>query len=168
MKPKRPAKQAASNTFVPTMDWWIAAGIVCLLLALLAAIPYIALNTPAWQQKLAASCGLIAIILYVVDGAFFTRYQLRDEGLVIISQLHYVLIPYREMKEIRPSGFHGLISFGKKKRFALSANCLAIYLRKNYWSVVTVSPKKRDAFVDQLLKRIDHERSKRATVIRDR
>ena len=148
----------------PLMDWWVAGVVALLLCLLLAMLPSILWSSlPAWQTAVMALC-LVAIILYVIDSAFFTSYYLKDSGLVIVSQLRQYCFPYRSMRTIRSSGLRGLFSFGQRKRFSLSSCGYEILLDGLAWKIVSVSPKERDRFIAALLTRIDDDRSKRVTI----
>jgi hypothetical protein len=106
------------------------------------------------------------MIVSIIDKIYFTIYELNDEGLVVHTQLRAVAIKYRDMSEIVPSGFRALITRRKHKRLALSRHNLTIKVRNNLWSSISVSPEPQDIFLDQLLAKIDGERSRRATVSR--
>ena len=162
-------KEAPSQAiFAPAMDWWLAAAVFFVIVLLISCIPIIAWQPLLPEYKVLAVCALIITLLYLIDLAFFSRYFLEKDGLLIRSQLRSSFFSYREMLEIRPGGITGLISRGNLKRFALSANCLVINLKPGAsWRRITVSPKDSQGFVNQLLQRIDRERTHRASKLHE-
>jgi hypothetical protein len=148
------------------MDWWVAVGVVLVLCALLASIPLVIWQDFTLTTRVVATLVLLATILYVIDLTFFTFYRLDSEGLSIVSQLRHFYFPYRTMSQIQQDNLFGLVTIGRKKRFALSANCLKIKMVNGQFSAITVSPRKKQEFIEELLKRIEAERTARATVSR--
>lgn len=158
---------AGVKVYVPIMDWWVLLVVSFICLIGLVGIPMVIWQPLTFLQSLAALLIIIITVLYVVDIAFFTSYYLEEEGLAVVSQMHYALFPYRTMSQIQQGGAWGLISMGKKKRFALSSRCLQIKLTHGPYSLITVSPTESQEFVEELLQRIDNERSARASVSKD-
>ena len=157
-------KSRPSQMYQPVMDWWIAVATFFLLGLLLAMLPSIIWSSlPGWQIAVVTLC-IAMIILYIIDSAFFTSYYLQDKGLLVISQIRQYQLPYRSMTAIRSSGFRGLISLGRRKRFSFSTSGYDILLEGSAWRVISVSPKERDRFIESLLTRIDDDRSKRVTI----
>ncbi|MBU6388900.1 PH domain-containing protein [Patescibacteria group bacterium] len=161
------SEKTVRGYFYPVMDWWLMVFCLLFLLFLIIAIPTVIWRGSIWWHTLLFIVALIGLALYVIDAMFFTKYQLQENGLAVYSQLRYFYFPYREMKSIQPGGLLHLFSFGRRKRFALSSNCLAISLAKGDWRVISVSPSDRQEFLNILLHNIDRERSKRATVSRE-
>lgn len=166
MSMKNPRKNV--QQFRPLMDWWLAGSVLLLIALLTAAIFFTAALHESRVFTVIAIVVLVICILYLADIGFFSYYQLEEDGLSIISQMRHAYFPYRDMIEIKPSNFFGLISFGSRKRFALSNRCFLIKLRRGHWRSITVSPAERDAFLNTLLTHIETERSSRATVERQK
>lgn len=162
---KKTESSQSAKDYSPAMDWWVALGVFFLLTFLFVSMPFILWYDLPWSYKLMAVLGLIGMFLYLTDLSFFTKYRLEKEGLVIKSQIRRLLFSYRDMEEIKLGNIWGLFSLGKRKRFALSSKCLSIRLRRGIWKVVTISPKEQQEFLDELLKRVDNERSRRATLV---
>lgn len=118
-----------------------------------------------WQRALVSGVALL-LVVSMVDKIYFTIYELGAEGLTVHTQLRRVFVPYREMLEIVPSGVRALFSTKRRKRFALSQHNLTIKIKDPLWTEISVSPDPSDVFLDQLLGKIDGERSRRATVSR--
>ena len=153
--------------FVPVIDWWVITLIVILLFILISAIPFLLWQPLGWQAKVVGSLGLLCVILYFIDTAFFTVYQLTDEGIVINNQLRETTVPYRAIKSIRPATVFNLFSFAKHKRFSLSGQALILHLEGHDWRTISVSPHERQRFLDHLLNRIEIERSSRSAVTKE-
>lgn len=162
---KKIGNSQPEKDYSPAMDWWVALSVFFILTFLFVSIPFILWYDLPWSYKLLAVLGLIGMFLYLTDLSFFTRYRLGKEGLIIKSQIRQLLFSYRDMEEIKLGNVWGLFSLGKRKRFALSGRCLSISLRRGIWKVVTISPKEQQEFLDELLKRVDSERSRRATLV---
>jgi hypothetical protein len=149
------------------MDWWVAALAFLLVAMLLAALVSVVQASLSWWEMLLAVGGVIVFLAGFIDSAFFTTYVINDDALVVASQLRHFILPYRSMVTVRQSGVWGLFSFGYRKRFALSAHGYEIVLADQAWRVVSFSPNDREHFIEELLSRVDRERSKRATVTVD-
>lgn len=146
------------------MDWWVAVLAIIFLSLFVVAVPLLFHSDLTWWKIALTAAFAVGAVLYLVDILFFTYYSLEEEGLVITSQLRHFLFPYRSMTRIRQGNIMGLVSFGHRRRFALSAHCYYIDLENQEWRVISISPRQRDIFINQLLQNIDKERSKRATV----
>lgn len=157
-----------TQVFRPLIDWWVVILVLLIIAILSSAIPLLIVVAATPLLIALVIAFLILTILYIADIGFFSYYLLEDEGLSIVSNIRHLTFPYRDMTEIKPSGFLGLISFAGRKRFALSSHCFAISLRKGYWKTITVSPAERDYFLNTLISHIDRERSSRATVERSK
>ena len=160
----RKRRQLKPSSYQVIMDWWVAIGVVMVVLFLVISLPVVVWSSlPIWEVALAVLL-LTCTILSLVDVAFFTYYILSEEGLVITSQLRRYVIPFCAMTSVRSVGIKGLITFARRKRFSLSARGYDISLDEGPWRVISVSPDLRDTFLDTLLSRIDRERSQHATV----
>lgn len=153
--------------FRPLMDWWVALGVGIALVALLVAIPRLFMVGGGFQvYTVVAIAAIAAMVLYLVDIAFYSFYVLADDELLIVNHLRVVHIPYRSMTALQPGGFLALFSFGSRKRFALSRKNVIIKLSHGMWRSISVSPVRQEDFVRKLLERIDAERSHRAARLR--
>ena len=142
----------------------MAACALLLVFFLVAAIPLLLWSqVPFWESGITALCTAI-VVLYTIDTCFFTTYRLDQDDLVITSQLRHFSFPYRAMVRIQPAGLLGLVSVGRRRRFALSTRCYAISLHDNLWTTITISPANPNQFIEQMLHKIDEERSSRSTV----
>lgn len=151
------------RVFRPTMDWWVACLVLVFVFFLAAGIPLMLwTDLMGRAAALVASAILLAVIIYFIDIAFYSVYVLDDEGLTVVSHLRQALFPYRNMRSLQPGGVLALFSFARRKRFALSRKNVIIKLAGSPWSAISVSPRERDVFVNQILERIDHERSRRS------
>lgn len=163
--PARPS----STYFYPRRDWWVHVGALVLIIVFLSSAIAIMwsqqLNATLWERALFSGV-LLVFTVNIIDKVYFTVYELADGGMILHTQLREVAIPYREMQEIVPTGFRGLMSTKHRKRFALSAHSLTVRVKDPIWKELTVSPESQDLFLDQLLGKIDGERSRRATVSR--
>lgn len=157
-----------AQVFRPLVDWWVVILILLVIVILSSAIPLLLVVATSPILMAGVIVFLILTILYIADIGFFSYYLLEDDCLSIVSNIRHLTFPYRDMTEIKPSNFMGLISFAGRKRFALSTHCFAISLRKGYWKTITVSPVERDYFLNALISHIDRERSSRATVERSK
>jgi hypothetical protein len=147
-------------------DWWVYFGAAILIIFYLICLVGILWSTALlWQRAIFAGV-LLILLVSLVDKVYFTIYELNDTGLAIHSQLRKAFIPYREMREIVPSGVRALVSTRRRKRFALSKRNITIKIKDKLWDEISVSPDPQDLFLDQLLGKIDGERSRRATVSR--
>lgn len=153
--------------YLPGMDWWILLIVVILLLFLLGSIPLVLWSVIDWPARIIATGGLLITALYIIDTAFFTVYYLEKEHLLIISQLRHYFFPYRDMEVIKPGGFWSLVSLRSRKRFALAGSTIVIHMARGVWQEISLSPRNHQQFMEQLLKMVDHERSGRATLIKD-
>jgi hypothetical protein len=156
------------QAFRPLIDWWVMGAMLLLIAFLAAAIPLIAIVAQSTILTVIAIVVLAGTILYIVDVGFFSYYVLDDNALTVVSNIRHAIFPYRDMTDIKPSNVMGLFSFAGKKRYALSARCFQIVLRKGYWKSITVSPADRDFFLNSLISHIDRERSSRATIERSK
>jgi hypothetical protein len=154
---------AAPQVFRPVIDWWVAAIVVFLIIVVAAGIPLVLWSAPItrWGGLLVALV-LAAYVLYLIDLAFYSVYILDNNELIITSHLRHAAFPYRLMRALQPGGFWALFSVAHQKRFALSRKNVIIKLASGPWKTISVSPRDRDAFINQILERIDHERSRRA------
>jgi len=146
------------------MDWWLLIPVGFLLVCLVLMIPALTYLSLSIQVQVVASLLIIITVLYIVDTAFFTYYQLEKENLIVVSQLRHLEFPYRDMREVRPIGLKGLFSWRSRKRFSLSLHAYQIILRKGAWKSITISPAERDIFINQLTEHVDQERSRRVTI----
>jgi len=105
---------------------------------------------------------LVGMLIWFIDGIFYSFYVLDNEGLMVVSHLRHLSFPYRNMRTLKAGGAISLISYASYKRFALSRKNVIIKLANEHWRAISVSPKDRDAFINHILERIDHERSRRA------
>lgn len=147
-------------------DWWVSVlGVVLVALFLSVGAGAMWSTIVLWERAILIGVALL-LAVSIIDKIFFTVYELGPDKLVMHTQLRRITIPYREMIEIVPGGFRNLFSTRRRKRFALSLHSLTIKVRDQYWDEVSISPDAHDVFLDQLLGRIDKERSRRATVSR--
>lgn len=150
----------------PKRDRWVTAAGLFLVAVFISAVTLFLWSTlPVWQRAVGAGICLL-LVVSVIDKLFFTVYELQEEGLAIHSQLRRLFVPYREMREIRPTGLRALVTTKRRKRFALSLRNYTIAVRDRLWDEISISPEERGTFLPQLLARIDGERSRRATVNR--
>ena len=156
-------KESEIYSFNPVMDWWVAAIVIVFLGMILFSIPVLIWSNLPLFSTVVSVAFLIASFLMLIDRFFFTKYTLHEHGLIVQGQMRHILFPYRSMKTIQNGGVKGLISFGSRKRFALSSNCLIITLQNQDWKTISISPKAKQEFLDILLSNIDHERSTRAS-----
>lgn len=153
-----------NHIYIPTMDWWIMLVVCFLILLFLIAIPFFISQPLSTSEKIIASLGLVLTILYLVDVTFFTTYRLESDRLVIQNQIRSVSYYYRTIIKMHPGKFRNLFSWGKFKRFGLSANCLVIVTEAEFWPIFCVSPKDKQTFINDLLQHIDQERTSRAVL----
>lgn len=146
------------------MDWWVLVLVVCLLLALIAYIPMLIWAAVSVSMTIVSVLVLLAIILYICDIAFFTRYILNQDGLVIANEIRHLYYPYRQMEKIKMGGIGSLFSRLNLKRYALSSDCLVIYNNQAGWKRISISPVKKEDFLDKLLYHIDLERAGRVSI----
>ncbi len=145
------------------MDWWVACAVVVAVAVLLTSIPMVIWYAAvSWVGILAA--GLVAAsILYIIDFSFFTYYQLGTEGLLIHRHLGTIHIPYRSIRAIKRGSLRDLFYLGDhRRRFALSANCLALQVINGPYKGISISPAEPQRFIDTLVEHIDRERGQRA------
>ncbi len=151
------------RVFRPNMDWWVAFLVLLFVFFLAAGIPLM-----LWTELISRAAALVTslilfgVIIYFIDIAFYSVYVLDDEGLTIVSHLRQAMFPYRNMRALQPGGVLALFSFARRKRFALSRKNVIIKLAGSPWNAISVSPRDRDVFINQILERIDHERSRRS------
>ncbi len=164
--PTKPTAQPASKFYRAHVDWWVQVGALVLIVFFLVTVPYsLWASSPIWQRALIAGVSLI-IVTSIVDKVYFTIYELGDESLSVHTQLRRLNIPYREMREIVPTGAKALFTTKRRKRFALSLHNLTVKINDPLWDEISVSPQHSHYFLEQLLAKIDQERSRRATVSR--
>lgn len=150
------------RVFRPVLDWWVAAGVVVLLLMLVASIPRVVwLSDGLTAMGVGAAVLLVLFIAYMVDVVFYSLYVLDKDQLVVVNHFRTAHVPYRDMAALQPGGVRSLVSFSNHKRFALSRKNVIIKLSRGQWRSISVSPERRDDFVRILLERIDAERSGR-------
>lgn len=152
-----------SSAYRVVMDWWVAVGVIFVLLFLIGSLPLIMWSGLPVLVVLSSVLIISFSVLSFVDVAFFTYYLIDDQGLVITSQLRRYVLPFSAMTTVRSVGLKGLFTVAHRKRFALSARGYDIALEGAAWKVVSVSPELQDQFLDTLLSRIDLERSRHAT-----
>lgn len=167
MKSPSPSSVKAS-AYKSLMDWWVAILVAVFLLMILLSIPLLTQTLQLGLPLLASVAILIVIFILVVDRAFFLRYSLAENGLIISTQLYHLLIPYRAMTSIKNGNILHLITIRHHKRFALSSHCLTIALQKGQWRQISVSPKERQQFLSALLAKIEEERNQRASIRKHR
>ncbi len=150
------------------MDWWLAGFVYLCLFILVAGIPAILAQAGGTWPGIVIALFLFFCAIVLIDGSFFTMYRLEEGGLVITTQLRHFSVPYRSMVRIKTTGFLGLFSvpFPRRRSFSLSSHGYVITLEGEQWGAVTISPSTPDGFINELLERIDRERSERATVVR--
>lgn len=148
--------------YVSSLDWWLAFLTAFGLLMLVASIPLV-----LWKGQISAVAGvavvliLIACILLLVDRVFFTAYILEKEGLHIKGQIRQVFIPYTSILEVKNGSFFDLFSTSSRKRFALSKDCLVLFLQGEHWERISISPKNRQQFLDALLTHLGTDKKKK-------
>lgn len=143
-------RTADSKIFAPSIDWWVIGIVVFFIIMLSSSIPAIIWSGAPFLATTAAVIVIVATIVYICDLAFYTHYQIEKDGLLISSQLRHVFFPYRAMKKVKKGSVINLLSIGKRKRFALSARCLVISLDEGIWTTISVSPRLKDEFLDQI------------------
>jgi len=146
--------QRGSNVYAISLDWWLAFAVMLVILFLLYTMPTIALAGLPWWLVVPAVLIILWVILTMIDSCFFTYYQLTEHELLVTSQLRRYRFPYAEMGAVKPEGLRGLLSTWRYKRFALSAHSYSIRLRKCDWKAISVSPRRRDVFLDDLHRQI--------------
>ncbi|HSI20724.1 MAG TPA: PH domain-containing protein [Verrucomicrobiae bacterium] len=151
----------------PHRDWWVYLFSFLFVAIFLGGVPLVLwqADIAVWQRACMAGVALL-LVISTIDKVYFTVYELGEEALVIHSQLRRAAIPYRDMQEISPTGFKALFSTKRRKRFAFSRHNMTIKVTNAYWDEISVSPYNVSSFLDHLLSKIDHERSRRATVSR--
>lgn len=149
--------------FRPLMDWWVALLVLGFELILLVSIPMTFSLLGLSVQSIVTVLFLLGAIIYSVDIAFYSVYLLDKEGLVISSHFRQASFPYRSMSDIRHGGVNALLSWSKRKRFALSRRNLVIRLRYGHYRIVSVSPQNQEAFLREIIDRVDQERTKRSS-----
>lgn len=154
------SREGQLRTYRPLMDWWVLVILSVLGLSLVAAA-VIALMYFSLPVKAVFILTISLLLLLIADRAFCIQYVVRKDSLEISSRLQRASYPYRAMRKIRPGSTRSLISFASHKRFALSGNCIVIEMDRQRYRSISVSPVERDAFLKDLLGRIDHERSAR-------
>lgn len=161
---RTPPSASSQQAYVALLDWWLAAaGCLVIGLMLVGIVHVASAGMGAWPTAVGIAL-FFAGILYLVDTLFFTTYLLTAQALVVTSQLRRYVFPYRDMLKIRPAGISGLISFQGRKRFALSRAGFIISLRSGTWRTISVSPRSQEEFLDRMLRNIEGERSRRASV----
>ncbi|MEI6477830.1 MAG: hypothetical protein WCO52_02485 [bacterium] len=140
------------------MDWWVATGVVVLLVILVLMIPSTIFLVHTPLSSIIVAIGLVVSILLLVDRVFFTSYELLPEALLIRSQLRHYVIPYRSMRRVRRGSVMSLLSRGRHKRFALSHENIVISLVGETWKTVSVSPVGGQQFTAILLDMIEDDR----------
>jgi hypothetical protein len=163
---RRPLKN--NMCFRPLMDWWVAALLVSFLAIIIAAIPMVLWLGGVTALHLGAALVIAATALYFIDIGFFMTYELGEQGLVVHRHVGSVTYSYRSMHSLKRGSVRHLFSFGKHKRYSLSANCLVIMLNQGAYTTISVSPMLQQEFIDHILQKIDKERSSRATIARKR
>ena len=159
-------KILTSEKFHPSMDWWVAILFIGLAAVLVASYPVILYQPMPVPLKLFGVIGLTLSLLYILDIAFFTSYYFGKEQLWVVRWFRSIPFSYRLMKDVAPGNIFGLFSFGTRKRFALSGNCLVIRMNEGTWKSITISPKDKQKFINILLQHIENEKSHRAIKIK--
>lgn len=164
--PNKKNENIQRQIFLPGMSWWVAVLVFAIIFLFILGIPFYIWSINNIYERLFAALVIVFLILYIVDSAFFTNYELTPDHLLINSQFRLLIIPYRDIRELKKGNLLGLFSFGKRKRFALSSNCLYLYISNSPWELISLSPKNQTDFTEQLLQHIDRERDSRATIIK--
>lgn len=145
------------------MDWWVATLIVFGLAGMVLSIPVIIAGVNSVPSVVVLVAFLIGNFLFLVDKAFYTAYFLEEDALVIAGQLRKIVIPYRVMGKVTPGNTFGLLSIAGRKRFALSGKCIYVTLQGTNWKRISLSPERRDEFVNLLLEKIEESRPVKVT-----